>query len=92
MYSVISPKILLYFFLMSCIIGCNSETKKSRLLFEILQESKEPIIKKVLSDLNSHEVQILFTRIHRDSLRSCQNLKGILFKKILSNIFTQQVL
>ena len=68
MYSVISRKILLYFFLMSCIIGCNSETKNSRLLFEILQESKEPIIKKVLSDLNSHEVQILFTRIHRDSL------------------------
>ena len=53
---------------MSCIIGCNSETKNSRLLFEILQESKEPIIKKVLSDLNSYEVQILFTRIHRDSL------------------------
>ena len=68
MYSVISPKILLYFFLMSCIIGCNSETKNSRFLFEILQESKEPIIKKVLSDLNSYEVQILFTRIHRDSL------------------------
>ena len=55
-------------FLMSCLIGCNSETKNSRLLFEILQESKEPIIKKVLSDIDSHEVQILFTRIHRDSL------------------------
>ena len=68
MYSVISRKILLYLFLMSCLIGCNSETKNSRLLFEILQESKEPIIKKVLSDLNSYEVQILFTRIHRDSL------------------------
>jgi len=68
MYSVISRKILLYLFLMSCLIGCNSETKNSRLLYEILQESKEPIIKKVLSDLNSHEVQILFTRIHRDSL------------------------
>lgn len=53
---------------MSCLIGCNSETKNSRLLFEILQESKEPIIKKVLSDLNSYEAQILFTRIHRDSL------------------------
>ena len=48
-------------FLMSCLIGCNSETKNSRLLFEILQESKEPIIKKVLSDIDSHEVQILFT-------------------------------
>ena len=68
MYSVISRKILLYLFLMSCLIGCNSETKNSRFLFEILQESKEPIIKKVLSDLNSYEVQILFTRIHRDSL------------------------
>ena len=68
MYSVISRKILLYLFLMSCLIGCNSETKNSRLLFEILQESKEPIIRKVLSDLNSYEVQILFTRIHRDSL------------------------
>ena len=68
MCSVISRKILLYLFLMSCLIGCNSETKNSRLLFEILQESKEPIIKKVLSDLNSYEVQILFTRIHRDSL------------------------
>ena len=68
MYSVISRKILLYLFLMSCLIGCNSETKNSRLLFEILQESKEPIIKKVLSDINSYEVQILFTRIHRDSL------------------------
>jgi len=61
-------KILGLLFLMSCLIGCNSETKNSRLLFEILQESKEPIIKKVLSDLNSYEVQILFTRIHRDSL------------------------
>ena len=61
-------KILGLLFLMSCIVGCNSETKNSRLLFEILQESKEPIIKKVLSDLNSYEVQILFTRIHRDSL------------------------
>jgi len=61
-------KILGLLFLMSCLIGCNSETKNSRLLYEILQESKEPIIKKVLSDLNSHEVQILFTRIHRDSL------------------------
>ena len=61
-------KILGLLFLMSCLIGCNSETKNSRFLFEILQESKEPIIKKVLSDLNSYEVQILFTRIHRDSL------------------------
>ena len=61
-------KILGLLFLMSCIVGCNSETKNSRLLFEILQESKEPIIRKVLSDLNSYEVQILFTRIHRDSL------------------------
>ena len=61
-------KILGLLFLMSCLIGCNSETKNSRLLFEILQESKEPIIRKVLSDLNSYEVQILFTRIHRDSL------------------------
>ena len=58
------------------------------MLREILQESKEPIIKKVLSDLDSHEVQILFTRIHRDSL-GLQNLKGILFKKMLSNIFIQ---
>ena len=60
-------KILRLLFLMSCIIGCNSNTKNNSLLYEILQESKEPIIKKVLSDLNSHEVQILFTRIHRDS-------------------------
>jgi len=61
-------KILRLLFLMSCLIGCNSNTKNSSLLYKILQESKEPIIKKVLSDLNSHEVQILFTRIHRDSL------------------------
>lgn len=64
-----SIKILRLLFLMSCLIGCNSNTKNSSLLHEILQESKEPIIKKVLSDLNSHEVQILFTRIRRDSLR-----------------------
>ena len=64
-----SIKILRLLFLMSCLIGCNSNTKNSSLLHAILQESKEPIIKKVLSDLNSHEVQILFTRILRDSLR-----------------------
>lgn len=60
-------KILGILFLMSCIVGCNSNTKNTSLLHEILLESKEPIIKKVLSDLDSHEVQILFTRIHRDS-------------------------
>ena len=61
-------KILGLLFLMACILGCNSNTKNTNLLHDILQDSKEPIIKKVLSDLNSHEVQILFTRIHRDSL------------------------
>ena len=61
-------KILRLLFLMACILGCNSNTKNTNLLHDILQDSKEPIIKKVLSDLNSHEVQILFTRIHRDSL------------------------
>ena len=61
-------KILRLLFLMSCILGCNSNTKNTYLLNDILQDSKEPIIKKVLSDLNSHEVQILLTRINRDSL------------------------
>ena len=61
-------KILGLLFLMACILGCNSNAKNTNLLHDILQDSKEPIIKKVLSDLNSHEVQILFTRIHRDSL------------------------
>ena len=61
-------KILGILFLMSCLIGCNSKTNNSSLLHEILQDSKAPIIKKVLSDLNTHEVQILFTRIHRDPL------------------------
>jgi hypothetical protein len=61
-------KILGLLFLMACILGCNSNTKNTNLLHDILQDSKEPIIKKVLSDLNSHEVQILFTRIHRDSI------------------------
>ena len=55
-------------FLIICIVGCNSNKRNTNLLHEILQESKEPIIKKVLSDLNTHEVQILFTRIDRDSL------------------------
>ena len=55
-------------FLFCFVFGCNSKPVNSNLLREILQESKEPIIKKVLSDLDSHEVQILFTRIHRDSL------------------------
>ncbi|MDA9627542.1 class A beta-lactamase-related serine hydrolase [Flavobacteriaceae bacterium] len=32
-----------------------------------MKDSKESIIKKVQSDLNTHEVQILYTRIHRDS-------------------------
>ena len=60
-------KILGLLFLMSCIVGCNSNNKNTNLLHKILLDSKEPIIKKVLSDLNTHEVQILFTRIHRNS-------------------------
>ena len=41
---------------MSFLIGCNSKTKNSSLIYEILQESKEPIIKKVLSDFGEREL------------------------------------
>ena len=67
-YLVKFPLISITIFFFCCVLGCNSRPVNSNLLREILQESKEPIIKKVLSDLDSHEVQILFTRIHRDSL------------------------
>ena len=67
-YLVKLPVISITIFLFCFVFGCNSKPVNSSLLDEILQESKEPIIKKVLSDLNSYEVQILFTRIHRDSL------------------------
>ena len=67
-YLVKLPVISITIFLFCFVFGCNSKPVNSSLLDEILQDSKEPIIKKVLSALNSHEVQILFTRIHRDSL------------------------
>lgn len=67
-YLVKLPVISITIFLFCFVFGCNSKPVNSSLLDEILKDSKEPIIKKVLSALNSHEVQILFTRIHRDSL------------------------
>ena len=67
-YLVKLPVISITIFLFCFVFGCNSKPVNSSLLDEILKDSKEPIIKKVLSDLNSYEVQILFTRIHRDSL------------------------
>ena len=66
-YLVKLPVISITIFFFCCVFGCNSKPVNSSLLHEILKDSKEPIIKKVLSDLNSHEVQILYTRIHRDS-------------------------
>ena len=66
-YLVRLPIISIAIFLFCCVLGCNSKPKNSSLLLEILKDSKESIIKKVQSDLNTHEVQILFTRIHRDS-------------------------
>ena len=66
-YLVRLPIISIAIFLFCCVLGCNSKPKNSSLLLEILKDSKESIIKKVQSDLNTHEVQILYTRIHRDS-------------------------
>ena len=66
-YLVRLPIISIAIFLFCCVLGCNSKPKNSSLLLEILKDSKESIIKKVQSDLNTHEVQILYTRIQRDS-------------------------
>ena len=66
-YLVRLPIITITIFFFYCVLGCNSKPKNSSLLLAILKDSKESIIKKVQSDLNTHEVQILFTRIHRDS-------------------------
>ena len=66
-YLVRLPIITITIFFFYCVLGCNSKPKNSSLLLAILKNSKEPIIKRVRSDLNTHEVQILYTRIHRDS-------------------------
>lgn len=63
-----SHKIYGYLFLFMCMVACNTKPKNSRVIHKILKNSKDSIIKHVLSDLHPYEVQILFTRIQRDSL------------------------
>lgn len=62
-------KIFKYLLVFSiCMAGCDSKPNRSRVVHKILQNSNDSVIKYVLSDLNPYEVQILFTRIHRDSM------------------------
>jgi len=62
-------KIFKYIFvLLICMAACDSKPKKSRVIHKILQNSKDSIIKHVLSDSSPYEVQILLTRIERDSM------------------------
>ena len=62
-------KIFKYLFVFSiCMASCDSKIKKSMVIHKILHNSNDTIIKQVLSDLDPHEIQILFTRIQRDSM------------------------
>jgi len=60
-------KSILCFFLFVFIVNCDFNPRKNMVIYNILQQSDEPAIKEVISNLESHEIQILYTRIHRDS-------------------------
>ena len=60
-------KNVVYFFLFVFLINCDFNDRKNTVINNILLQSDEPVIKKVISNLESHEIQILYTRIHRDS-------------------------
>ena len=60
-------KYVVYFFLFVFLVNCDFNTRKNKVIHNILLQSEEPVIKKVISNLESHEIQILYTRILRDS-------------------------
>ena len=60
-------KYVVYFFLFVFLVNCDFNTRKNKVIQNILLQSEEPVIKKVISNLESHEIQILYTRILRDS-------------------------
>ena len=49
------------------LVGCNTIPSKHRVIQNILWSSDEPAIQEALANLDSHEIQILYTRIHRNS-------------------------
>ena len=60
-------KYVVYFFIFVFLVNCDFNTRKNKVIQNILLQSEEPVIKKVISNLESHEIQILYTRILRDS-------------------------
>ena len=60
-------KYIVYFFLFVFLVNCDFNSRKNKVIHNILLQSEEPVIKKVISNLESHEIQILYTRILRDS-------------------------
>lgn len=60
-------KSLVYFFLFFFLVNCDFNPPKNMVIHNILHQSDEPVINKVISNLENHEIQILYTRIHRDS-------------------------
>ncbi len=61
-------KSLIYLMYCLFLFGCNSEQTEKNLIQNILQDSQEPAIKKVLANLDEHEIQILYTKIDRDAV------------------------
>ena len=57
---------VVYLIICLFLVGCNSKPPKNMVIENILWSSDEPAIKEVLTGLESHEIQILYTRIHRD--------------------------
>ncbi len=49
------------------LFSCHSEQTEKNLIRNIIRNSKEPAIKEVLGNLEAHEIQILYTKIDRNS-------------------------
>ena len=56
-------------FLFSCLLlfACDSQKTEKNLIQNILWNSQEPAIERVLSNLEAHEIQILYTKIDRNT-------------------------
>ena len=56
-------------FLFSCLLlfACDSQKTEKNLIQDILWNSQEPAIEGVLSNLEAHEIQILYTKIDRNT-------------------------
>ena len=79
-------KYVVYFFLFVFLVNCDFNTRKNKLIHNILLQSEESVIKKVISNLESHEIQILYTRILRDS-EGQPSFERFEFNKMQTNTF-----